>query len=376
MESHALHGYGIYYESGDKLWVNLYAPTAVNWKSAGVKLAMNTDFPVGESASLEVTSDSAKKFTLALRRPYWAGTGFSVKVNGVRLANVGKADSYVEIDRVWKKGDKVELVLPKTLRTEALLDNPNRLAVLWGPLVLAGDLGPEVQRKEEEEEQGTEEQAPVFVTTQSVERWLKPVAGKAGTFRTSGVGLKTDIGFLPFYELPRRRYAIYWEVFTPAEWKTRSEVYAAEQEKKKKLDAATVAFAQPGQMQAERDFNEQGEDTSPIQIPGHFGRRGTKWFSFDLPVDPAHPMTLVVTYSTAARRDGNFVIRVDGTEVGKQTTERRSPEQTIHFFDVEYPLPPQVVSGKQKVTVRFEAADGNEISGVFGIRMIRADSPK
>ncbi len=26
MESHALHGLGLYYESGDKLWVNLYAP--------------------------------------------------------------------------------------------------------------------------------------------------------------------------------------------------------------------------------------------------------------------------------------------------------------------------------------------------------------
>ncbi len=27
MESHALHGVGIYYESGDTLWVNLYAPS-------------------------------------------------------------------------------------------------------------------------------------------------------------------------------------------------------------------------------------------------------------------------------------------------------------------------------------------------------------
>ena len=32
MESHALHGYGIYYESGDKLYVNLYAPSTVEWE--------------------------------------------------------------------------------------------------------------------------------------------------------------------------------------------------------------------------------------------------------------------------------------------------------------------------------------------------------
>lgn len=376
MESHALYGYGIYYESGDKLWVSLYAPTAVNWQSAGVKLEMSTDFPDGQAAALQIISDSPKRFTLALRRPYWAGDGFSVKVNGVAVANLPKADSYVEINRTWKKGDSVELVLPKTLRTEPLADNANRVALLWGPLTLAGDLGPELERREEWE-QSAEKQAPVFVTAaQSVDQWLKPVAGKPGMFRTSGVGLTTDIEFHPFYELPRRRYAIYWDVFTPAEWKKKSEAYAAEQEKKKKLDAATVAFVQPGQMQAERDFNQQGEDTSPIQIPGHYGRRGTKWFSFDVPVDTAHPMTLVVTYSNGAWRNAAFAILVDGTKVGEQKTEHLSPEQTFRYIDVEYPLAASLLQGKQKVTVRFEAASGSEISGVFGIRMVRADSPR
>src|SRR2546423_10418606 len=51
MESHALHGLGIYYESGDRLWVNLYAPTTAKWDAAGVNLAMETTFPEGESAS-------------------------------------------------------------------------------------------------------------------------------------------------------------------------------------------------------------------------------------------------------------------------------------------------------------------------------------
>ncbi len=376
MESHALHAYGIYYESGDKLWVSLYAPSTANWQSANVKLKMSTDFPDGQFASLQITSDTPKKFTLALRRPYWAGTGFSVKVNGKSLANLPRADSYVEIDRTWKKGDSVELVLPKTLRTEPLPDNPNRVALMWGPLVLAGDLGQEQERRRGPD-RSAEPQAPVLVAAAlPVENWLKPVTGKPGMFRTSGVGLTSDVDFLPFYQLPRRRYAIYWDVFTPQEWKKKSEAYAAEEERKKKLEASTVAFAQPGQMQTERDFNQQGEDTSPIQLLGHYGRRGSKWFSLDLPVDTAHPMTLLVTYSNEARRNGTFDVLVDGTKVGQQATERRSPEQDIRFFDVEYALPPQLVKGKQKVTVRFEAADGNEISGVFGIRMIRADSAR
>ena len=370
MENHALHGYGIYYEWGDKLWVSLYAPSTANWQSARVKLEMNTDFPIGESAALKFTQAPAEKFTLALRRPYWAGAGFSVKVKGKPVKDLPPADSWVEITRPWKTGDTVSLVLPKALRTEPLPDNPNRLAIMWGPLVLAGDLGPE--QTWPARRANPKESAPVFVTADPVEKWLKPVEGKAATFRTTGVGLTNDITFVPFYQLPERRYGVYWDVFTPQEWQKRSKAYAYEQENQKKIEAATVAFAQPGQMQTERDFNEQGEDSFPVQLQQRYGRRGRKWFSFDLPVDPAHPMSLIVTYSNDGRKR-SFDLLVDGTKVGEQAMDGRTPEQDIRFFDVAYPIPADLLQGKTKVTVRFEATNGNEIAGVFGIRIIRAD---
>lgn len=376
MESHALHGYGIYYQSDSKLWVTLYAPTTANWEVEGVEVEMSTDFPTGESASLKVSPKSSKTFTIALRRPYWAGAGFSVKVNGQAVKDLPKPDYFVEITRKWKKGDTLELVLPKTLRKEPLPDNRERFALMWGPLVLAGDLGPELQERRARRNAG-ETLAPVLVASnQSVDSFLKPVAGRPGTFVTSNVGLTSDVTFVPFYQLPRRRYAIYWDMFTPEEWKQKSEAHVAEQEKQKKLQTATVAFAQPGQMQTERDFNQQGEETSSVQLEQHYGRRGTKWFSFELPVESSHPMALVVTLSNDARRPGSFDILVDGRKIGTQTTHRRSPEQDVRFFDVEYALPAELIEGKQKVTVRFEAAPGSDIPGVFGIRTIRADATR
>jgi hypothetical protein len=59
-------------------------------------------------------------------------------------------------------------------------------------------------------------------------------------------------------------------------------------------------------------------------------------------------------------------------KVGERMTERRNPEQDVHFIDVEYALPAELVQGKQKVTVRFEASAGGEIPGVFDIRIVRA----
>ncbi len=374
MESHALHADGLYYESkdkegNDKLWINLYAPSTADWRSAGVKLEVVTDMPIGQTATVKLTPQSPKKFTLALRRPFWAGDGFAVKVNGSIFKTSAPADSYVEIARTWKPGDTVEVVMPKTLRKETLAGNPNRFALMLGPLVLAGDLGPEVRGGQA---RTPDADVPVLVAAeQPVANWLKPVAGKPGTFRTVGVGLKQEIDFVPFYQLPRRRYAVYWDMYTPADWTKREADYLAREEKRKKLEVATIAFAQPGQMQAERDSNQQGEDSSPVRVEDRFGRAASKWFSFDLPVDPAQPMTLIVTYSNENRGASACDVLVDARKVGEQTGARRSPEQVIHFFDVEYPVPADLIADKRKVTVRFEATNGRSTPSVFGVRIVR-----
>jgi len=381
MESHAIHGDGIYYESGDRLWVNLYAPSTAEWKTAGVSLAMNTSFPEGEAASLKLTLKSPRGFTLALRRPYWAGDGFSVKINGEAVRNLSGPGSYIEIKRTWKSGDTVDLVLPKTLRLEPLPDNPRRVAFMWGPLVLAGDLGPMQRRGRGAGGEATapapQPTIPMFVAAdQPLANWLKPVTGQPGSFRTEGVGRDRDVDFIPFYRLHRRTYGAYWDLFTPEEWKHRAAEILAAQEKQRKLEAATVAFVQPGQMQTERDFNHQGENSRPVQMQGRYGRRGSTWFSFDVPVDPARPMTLVVTYSYGEEQDRAFEIHVNGARIAEQSVGRRSPQERSGFFEVEYKIPAELIQGKQKVTVRFQAASGSEIAAVYGIRMIRADAAR
>src|SRR5262249_31596287 len=85
MESHALHGYGIYYESADKLWVNIFAPSTAQFRTVAVLLRMDTDFPDGAAGTITLTMPSPRAFTLALRRPIWAGDGFAIRVNDVRL---------------------------------------------------------------------------------------------------------------------------------------------------------------------------------------------------------------------------------------------------------------------------------------------------
>ena len=117
MESHALHGLGLYYEDGNRLWVNLYAPSTAQWEAAGVKLSMATSFPEGDTAALTLDLRAPKSFTIALRRPSWAGEGFEVRVNDNTVAQ-RLQNGYVEITRSWRSGDRIALTLPKTLRLD------------------------------------------------------------------------------------------------------------------------------------------------------------------------------------------------------------------------------------------------------------------
>ena len=384
MESHALHGAGVYYYKGsEEFWISLYAPSIAKWDRAGVEVETTTDFPIGASASITIRTQKPQNFMLALRRPYWAGDGFSVKVNGQSLKDLPPADSYVKITRVWRQGDVVDLTLPKVLRKEPLPDNPTRTALMWGPLVLAGDLGPEVRRNDSDGDSDNDDEKPrkssappVVVGDKPLDQWLKPESGKPGWFKTTGAGLSPDIEFAPLYELPRREYAVYWDVFTPEEWSKRSAEYKAEQEKQQKLQAATIAFAQPGEMQTERDFNEQGEDSAPVLWRNRHGRAGKGWFSFDMPVENSRPIALCVTYGGDGRRKSTLDILIDGKKIGDYSALPRSPEQDANFVDANYAIPTELIGEKQKVTVRFQATDGNEIRGIFGVRTVRADEAR
>jgi len=108
---------------------------------------------------------------------------------------------------------------------------------------------------------------------------------------------------------------------------------------------------------------------------GRLGRRGTSWFSYDVPVESAHPMVLVATYYSGDRRGtpAEFEIDVDGRRVSEQVLRLSEPHR---FFDVEYPIPQELIGGKARVTVRFQAKAGSQIATVFGLRMIRGDSAR
>jgi hypothetical protein len=126
-------------------------------------------------------------------------------------------------------------------------------------------------------------------------------------------------------------------------------------------------------MQPERDSNYQSDPTDRAvqRTNGRASRAGAGWFSFDLPIDPAAEMALVVTYLNELGlppTTGNFEILVDGKSIGRFAANR----DAVGFYDAQYAVPADLVRGKAKVAVKFQAMANGRIAPVFGVRTIRA----
>jgi hypothetical protein len=210
--------------------------------------------------------------------------------------------------------------------------------------------------------------------------WILPSAARAGDFVASKVGRipaqpapPTDVALAPFYRTHGRTYSLYFDVVTLAEFDNRATAAAADRERLRKLEAATVGFVQVGDAQSERPFNYQSDPANrqTQRVNGRSNRGGTGWFSFDLPVEGTKEIAVVATYLNELGLEpatGNFQILVDGTEIARF----QSNPSVTGFYDAQYAIPPSLVSGKTKATVRFEALPSGRIAPVFGVRVIRA----
>src|SRR6185436_17289078 len=111
-------------------------------------------------------------------------------------------------------------------------------------------------------------------------------------------GAPGDVSLTPFYRTHRRTYSVYFDLLTPAEFDARAAAIVADRERVRRLEAATVGFVQPGEMQPERDYNYQSDPVERAvgRTAGRPNRAGPGWFSFDMPVDSSTDMAVVVTY--------------------------------------------------------------------------------
>lgn len=210
MENHSKYGRNIFYHNNDELFIFQYIASELYWKEKGITVVQKTAFPEDQSAQFEFTCEKPVKLTLQIRYPSWAINGIEIIVNDRIEKVTSAAGDYIPVEKTWKTGDKVVVKMPFSLYLEPMADDTNRVAVMYGPLVLAGDLGPIADTIIKESSY-----VPVMVTEErNPSAWIKPVEGKTNTFITVSAGNPKDVELKPFYAIYDRRYSIYWDLKT------------------------------------------------------------------------------------------------------------------------------------------------------------------
>ena len=205
----------IYYRDAHGITVNLYIASELDDQERTIGLRQDTQFPDEPRTSLTITKAPASAWTLRLRIPSWTSAA-AAKVNGRPLDATPGSGSYLSLTRVWKKGDRIDLELPMGLSAEPFPDDPRVLAFLYGPIVLAGDLGAQGLS----EDLILDQQGPAVakipmsvpelrVSGKTLEDWIKPDGSAPLTFRAAASN--GSVALKPLNRL-WGRFATYWKV--------------------------------------------------------------------------------------------------------------------------------------------------------------------
>ena len=246
LENFSKLGEGFYFHDAQSLWVNMFFASEVNWREKGVVVRQETRFPEQAGTRLLIQTKSPSAFTLNVRIPYWAENA-TITINGKPLHPSQKLapSTYAKIHRTWKNSDQVEVSLPMRLHLQPLPDDSNVAAIMYGPLVLAGELGtqnldpPRLYSEDKYLHGGFPAVAvpELAGNRDALDQWIQPVSApgsapssapggavagapasmnvKTLTFRTVGAGRPEDVTLSPFYRLFDQRYCVYWR-FRPA----------------------------------------------------------------------------------------------------------------------------------------------------------------
>jgi hypothetical protein len=219
IENHAKYGDSIYFHNASNLWVNLFIPSVLDWKEKGLTIRQETKYPVEQGTTLLFHAASPTELTVNLRIPYWATHGATIKVNGQVQAGEVKPESYFAITRQWADGDRIEMSMPMSLHIHHASDLKDYVAIMYGPIVLAGQFGtegvpdPAEARDPNKFNRVPNIPVPVFATdNEDASAWLKPVAGEPLTFKSEGVGKPEDATLIPLYAIRHERYTVYWKM--------------------------------------------------------------------------------------------------------------------------------------------------------------------
>ena len=388
MEDHGKYGQFVWtHEKGvkaenDALYVNLFVASELNWKDRKMVIRQQTAFPYAESSVVEVAKGKGT-FILKVRKPSWC-ENFTVKGVGF------DADSYEEngfvcMKRKWKKGDQVKISMPMHAYIKPMINVPQYVAIMYGPILLGMKTGTEDMRGLIADDSrfgqyagGKKlalDEAPILLPKHldDIAKDLKPVPGKPLHFKlATRMENAIDGELQPFFEIHDSRYMMYWLALGENDYKAYMQKLADEEKARQALEARTVDKVNPGEQQPETDHNMEADVTERGNTEGVFFRdaRDGHFFSYLMQTKGETNLSLQLKFwGQDEWRTSEFDIYVNDKLLCSVNNSHRW--RTTQFKTVDYAIPSEFVKGKKEIRVKFVAQKGKQVGQIYGVRLVK-----
>lgn len=388
MEDHGKYGQFVWtHDKGvkaedDALYVNLFVASELNWKDRKMVIRQQTAFPYAETSVVEVAKGKGT-FILKVRKPSWC-ENFTVKGVGF------DADSYEEngfvcMKRKWKKGDQVKISMPMHAYIKPMINVPQYVAIMYGPILLGMKTGTEDMRSLIADDSrfgqyagGKKlalDEAPILLPKHldDIAKNLKPVPGKPLHFKLATHMENTIDGELqPFFEIHDSRYMMYWLALGENDYKAYMQKLADEEKARQALEARTVDKVNPGEQQPETDHRMETDDSNKGNTEGIFFRdaKDGHYFSYLMQTKGETNLSLQLKFwGQDEWRTSEFDIYVNGKLLCSVNNSHRW--RTTQFKTVDYAIPSEFVKGKKEIRVKFVAHKGKQVGQIYGVRLVK-----
>ena len=388
MEDHGKYGQFVWtHDKGvkaenDALYVNLFVASELNWKDRKMVIRQQTAFPYAETSVVEVAKGKGT-FILKVRKPSWC-ENFTVKGVGF------DADSYEEngfvcMKRKWKKGDQVKISMPMHAYIKPMINVPQYVAIMYGPILLGMKTGTEDMRGLIADDSrfgqyagGKKlalDEAPILLPKHldDIAKDLKPVPGKPLHFKlATRMENAIDGELQPFFEIHDSRYMMYWLALGENDYKAYMQKLADEEKARQALEARTVDKVNPGEQQPETDHNMEADVTERGNTEGVFFRdaRDGHFFSYLMQTKGETNLSLQLKFwGQDEWRTSEFDIYVNDKLLCSVNNSHRW--RTTQFKTVDYAIPSEFVKGKKEIRVKFVAHKGKQVGQIYGVRLVK-----
>ena len=388
MEDHGKYGQFVWtHDKGvkaenDALYVNLFVASELNWKDRKMVIRQQTAFPYAESSVVEVAKGKGT-FILKVRKPSWC-ENFTVKGVGF------DADSYEEngfvcMKRKWKKGDQVKISMPMHAYIKPMINVPQYVAIMYGPILLGMKTGTEDMRGLIADDSrfgqyagGKKlalDEAPILLPKHldDIAKDLKPVPGKPLHFKlATRMENAIDGELQPFFEIHDSRYMMYWLALGENDYKAYMQKLADEEKARQALEARTVDKVNPGEQQPETDHRMETDNSDKGNTEGVFFRdaKDGHYFSYLMQTKGETNLSLQLKFwGQDEWRTSEFDIYVNDKLLCSVNNSHRW--RTTQFKTVDYAIPSEFVKGKKEIRVKFVAHKGKQVGQIYGVRLVK-----